>query len=228
MSTATAFDFDRARFNMIEQQIRPWNVSDPKVLAVLGELKREAFVPAAYKNVALADIEIPLGQGAGQTMLFPKVEAKILQELALQPSDNVLEIGTGSGYLAALMAKLCAKVTSLEIDPALAQQARANLKAAGIANVEVKTADAAAAHCAACSAGGPFDAIVLGGSVTEVPEDLLNLLKNRGRLFAVVGRAPTMMATVIRSNGSSLHTEQHWDISLPSLQNFPERSTFKL
>ena len=158
MSTAIAFDFDKARFNMIEQQIRPWDVLDAKVLALLGEVKREDFVPEAYQPVALADLEVPLGKGEGQCMLAPKVEARLLQDLALQPGDSVLEIGTGSGYLTALMARQCASVVSLEIDPAMAQQARANLQAAGVQNVEVRTADATADQFGACNAGAPFDA----------------------------------------------------------------------
>ena len=227
MSTEIAFDFDKARFNMIEQQVRPWNVMDPKVLALLGEVKREDFVPATYKDVALADLEVPLGKGEGQCMLAPKVEARTLQELALQPGESVLEIGTGSGYMAALMARLCARVVSVEIDPALAQQARANLQAAGVNNVEVRTADAAAGHFAACSAGSPFDVIVLSGSVTEVPEDLLALLKPLGRLFAITGRAPAMRATLIRPVAGGQQVDQPWDVSAPRLQNFPEPSQFK-
>ena len=227
MSTEIAFDFDKARFNMIEQQVRPWNVMDPKVLALLGEVKREDFVPATYKDVALADLEVPLGKGEGQCMLAPKVEARTLQELALQPNESVLEIGTGSGYMAALMARLCARVVSVEIDSALAQQARANLQAAGVNNVEVRTADAAAGHFAACSAGSPFDVIVLSGSVTEVPDDLLALLKPLGRLFAITGRAPAMRATLIRPVAGGQQVDQPWDVSAPRLQNFPEPSQFK-
>jgi protein-L-isoaspartate(D-aspartate) O-methyltransferase len=227
MSTATAFDFDKARFNMIEQQIRPWDVLDAKVLALLGELKREDFVPEAYQSVALADLEVPLGKGEGQCMLAPKVEARLLQDLALLPGDSVLEIGTGLGYLAALMARQCARVISLEIDPALAQQARANLQAAGVNNVEVRTADATADQFSACNAGAPFDAIVLSGSVAEVPQELLTLLKTGGRLWAVVGRAPAMRATLVRAVAGGQHTEQPWDVSAPRLLHFPESSPFK-
>ena len=227
MSTAIAFDFDKARFNMIEQQIRPWDVLDAKVLALLGEVKREDFVPEAYQPVALADLEVPLGKGEGQCMLAPKVEARLLQDLALQPGDSVLEIGTGSGYLAALMARQCASVVSLEIDPALAQQARANLQAAGVQNVEVRVADACADQFAACNAGAPFDAIVLGGSVAEVPQELLSLLKTGGRLWAVVGRAPAMRATLVRAVAGGQHVEQPWDVSAARLQHFPESSPFK-
>lgn len=227
MSTAIAFDFDKARFNMIEQQIRPWDVLDAKVLALLGEVKREDFVPEAYQPVALADLEVPLGKGEGQCMLAPKVEARLLQDLALQPGDSVLEIGTGSGYLAALMARQCARVISLEIDPALAQQARANLQAAGVKNVDVRTADATADQFAACNAGAPFDAIVLSGSVAEVPQELLALLKTGGRLWAVVGRAPAMRATLVRAVAGGQHVEQPWDVSAARLQHFPESSPFK-
>jgi len=229
MSTAIAsFDFDKARFNMIEQQIRPWDVLDLKVLDLLGQVKREQFVPEAYQNIALADLEIPLGAAEGQSMLAPRVEARTLQDLALQPTDNVLEIGTGSGYMAALMAQQCARVLSLEINPALASGARENLKNAGISNVDVREADATANGFAACGVGAPFDAIVLSGSVAEVPSALLDMLKTGGRLFAIVGEAPIMRATLVRRVGpASFHTEQPWDVVAPRLQNFPEAAQFK-
>ncbi|MEY5099281.1 MAG: hypothetical protein RJA36_2000 [Pseudomonadota bacterium] len=228
MSTEIAFDFDKARFNMIEQQIRPWQVLDAKLLELLGEVKREDFVPADYRHVALADLEVPLGAEPGQCMLPPKVESRTLQDLALQPDETVLEIGTGSGYMAALLSRLAARVISVEIDPALAKQAKANLAAAGIKNVEVITADATANRYAACSTGAPYDAIVLSGSVAEVPAALLDLLKNGGRLFAIVGQDPVMRATLVRRSGTDgFHTEQPWDICAARLQNFPERSHFK-
>jgi protein-L-isoaspartate(D-aspartate) O-methyltransferase len=229
MSTATAsFDFDQARFNMIEQQIRPWEVLDSKVLSALSEVKREQFVPAAYQHLALADLEIPLGSAEGECMLAPKVEARALQELTLQATDHVLEIGTGSGHMAALLASQCARVLSLEINPKLAAQARHNLKSAGVDNVDVREADAAAHRFAACQVGAPFDAIVLSGSVAEVPSELLDLLKTGGRLFAIVGDAPVMRATVVRRVGpATFHTEQPWDVSAARLQNFPEPSRFQ-
>lgn len=231
MSTGTAsFDFDTARFHMIEQQIRPWNVLDGQVLALLGEVKREQFVPAAYRSLALADMALPLtAQGAnGPCMLNPKIEARALQDLKLQPHDTVLEIGTGSGYLAALMARQCAQVVSLEMDADLAAQARTRLQQAGVLNVEVRHADAAAHRFAACAQGGPFDAIVLGGSVAEVPSDLLDLLKTGGRLFAIVGQEPVMQATLIHRTGpASFETTQPWDITVPRLSNFPEPSRFR-
>jgi len=228
MSTDTAFDFEKARFNMIEQQVRPWDVLDTKVLDLLSEVKREQFVPAAYQHVALADLELPLGKAEGQCMLAPKVEARALQNLALRAGESVLEIGTGSGYMAALMAQQCANVLSLEIDPALARQARDNLARAGVTNVEVRECDATASHFAACASAAPYDAIVLSGSVAEVPADLLELLKTGGRLFAIVGQEPVMRATLIRRTGaSSYHTEQPWDTCAARLQHFPEPSSFK-
>ena len=231
MSTAQpAFDFDKARFNMIEQQIRPWEVLDARVLALLAEVKREQFVPAAFQAVALADMEIPLSSPAveGECLLAPKVEARALQELTLQATDNVLEIGTGSGHMAALMGRLCAQVLSLEINPALAEQARQRLAAAGATNVEVRTADAAAHGFAACTGNAPYDAIVLSGAVTEVPDDLLPLLKVGGRLFAITGQEPMMRATIVRrTSETAFDSEQPWDIVVPRLKNFPEPSRFK-
>ncbi|HEX5806553.1 MAG TPA: protein-L-isoaspartate O-methyltransferase [Macromonas sp.] len=229
-TTSASFDLDKARFNMIEQQIRPWMVLDKHVLDLLGDVKREQFVPPAYRGVALADLTIPLtAQGTqGPCMLNPKVEARMVQDLALQPEDTVLEIGTGSGYMAALMSRLCARVTTVEIDPALAKQARANLQQAGIDNVDVKEADATANRFAACTVGAPFDAIVLSGSVAEIPGDLLELLKTGGRLLAIVGDAPAMRATLVRRTGpTTFHTEQPWDTVVPRLQHFPEPTRFR-
>jgi protein-L-isoaspartate(D-aspartate) O-methyltransferase len=156
---------DIARFNMIEQQIRPWDVLDGQVLSLLSAVKREDFVPMAHKALAFVDMEIPLqAHGtAAQMMLAPRVEARFLQDAAIQATDKVLEIGTGSGYMAALAAHQAASVLSLEIDSTLAQQARANLQAAGIANVEVRNADGSQG----APADGPFDVIFLSGSVPE-------------------------------------------------------------
>jgi len=231
MSTAAhAFNFDKARFNMIEQQIRPWEVLDARVLALLSEVRREQFVPAAFQSLALADMEIPLSSPAveGECMLPPKVEARALQDLDLQPTDNVLEIGTGSGYMAALLGKLAARVLSIEIQPERAKQAQANLQSAGLSNVEVRVADAAANRFAACSPAAPYDAILISGSVAEVPADLMALLKTGGRLFAVVGQEPMMRATLVRRTGeAAFHTEQPWDIVVPRMKHFPEPSRFQ-
>lgn len=231
MSTAAhAFNFDKARFNMIEQQIRPWEVLDARVLSLLSEVRREQFVPAAFQALALADLEIPLSQPSveGESMLPPRVEARALQDLDLQPTDNVLEIGTGSGYMATLMGKLAARVLTIEINPVLARQAQAHLEAAGAGNVEVKAADAAANRFAACAVHAPYDAILISGSIAEVPTDLLELLRTGGRLFAVVGHEPMMRATLVRRTGeAAYHTEQPWDIVTPRMRNFPEPSRFR-
>jgi protein-L-isoaspartate(D-aspartate) O-methyltransferase len=215
-------NIEQARFNMVEQQIRPWNVLDLGVLELLSVVKREAFVPAAYQALAFADLEIPLGHG--QCMLAPRLEARLLQDLALQPHETVLEIGAGSGYMAALMAHRAHRVVSLEIVPALATMARNNLRAAGIQNAEVRQADGAAST----AAEGNYDVIVLSGSVTEVPQSLLNLLKVGGRLAGIVGDEPAMCATLVtRTSATAFTTRQPWDCNAPRLQGFAEPSRFQ-
>lgn len=218
-------NIETARFNMIEQQIRPWEVLDGQVLSLLSVVKRENFVPLAHKALAFADMEIPLQSSAakGQCMLAPKVEARLLQDANIQATDKVLEIGTGSGYMAALLAQQAASVLSLEIDSALAQSARTNLLNAGIANVEVRQADGSQG----APADGPFDVIVLSGSVPEVPQHLLNQLKMGGRLLAIVGEDPVMRASVITRNGEQQwQTSEPWDTMAPRLQGFPEQNRF--
>lgn len=222
--------FDHARFNMIEQQIRPWEVLSPQVLELLSRIHRETFVPAAHRALAFADMELPLTHPAvdGQCMLAPKVEARLLQELGLTPNNKVLEIGSGSGHMAALLASLAHSVVSVEIDAVLAGTARDNLRLAGISNVEVKHADATAQSFAACNTHGPFDAILLSGSVAEVPPALLALLAVGGRLAAIVGHEPMMRATIVtRTGDASFQTAQPWDTVAPRLLNFPEPSSFR-
>jgi len=221
---------EQARFNMIEQQVRPWEVLDARVLELLGQVRREDFVPAAHKALAFADLELPLSQPAveGQCLLAPKVQARLVQDLALKPTDKVLEVGAGSGYMTALLAQLSQRVVSLEIAPALATLARENLQKAGIANAEVRQADAAANGFAACQAEAPFDAIVLTGSVAEVPAALLSLLAPGGRLAAIVGDEPVMRATIVTRTGeAAFQTAQPWDINAPRLLNFPQPSRFR-
>lgn len=184
-------NIEQARFNMIEQQIRPWEVLDPKVLDLLFVVKREDFVPAAYRNLAFADMEIPLGEG--QVMLAPRIEARLLQELMVRKTDKVLEVGTGSGYMAALLAARAEHVISLECRPALADFARSNLERAGVANVTVECADGIRGWVQRA----PFDVIVLSGAVPEVPAAILKQLRVGGRLAAVVGAAPAMEAQII-------------------------------
>ena len=222
-------NFEQARFNMIEQQIRPWDVLDATVLQLLSVVKREDFVPTAHRGLAFADLEIPLSAPSdiamtmGQCMLAPRLEARLLQDAAVQAHETVLEIGTGSGYMAALLGHKARHVLSLEIDSALAHTARENLRKAGINNVDVRHADGAAALPAA----GKFDVIMLSGSVTMVPDALLALLNVGGRLCGIVGDEPVMRATIVtRSSTTALHSVQSWDTVAPRLQNFPEPSRF--
>jgi len=216
---------DQARFNMIEQQIRPWEVLDGQVLSLLSVVKRENFVPLAHKALAFVDMEVPLQANGSesQVMLAPRVEARFLQDAALQATDKVLEIGTGSGYMAALAAHQAASVLSFEIDSALAQQARTNLQAAGVTNVEVRNADGSQG----AAADGPFNVIFLSGSVPEVPQALLNQLAIGRRLLAVVGEDPVMRASVITRTGEQQwQTSEPWDTLAPRLQGFPEHNRF--
>lgn len=222
-------NIEKARFNMIEQQIRPWNVLDASVLELLSLVKREDFVPKAHKGLAFADLEIPLmGSGEeaiakGQCMLEPRLEARLLQDLEVKPTETVLEIGAGSGYMAALLAKKALRVVTLEIVPELVSMARDNLRNAGIQNVEVRQQDGAKTT----AADGRFDVIVLSGSVAEVPHSLLSLLNVGGRLGAIVGDDPVMRATIVtRTSDTDYRTVQSWDTLAPRLQNFPEPSRF--
>lgn len=215
-------NIEQARFNMIEQQIRPWNVLDAEVLHLLSVVKREDFVPLAHKALAFVDMEIPLGHG--QCMLAPRVEARLLQDAAVQKHEKVLEIGTGSGYMAALLAHRAQRVITLEINPELAQQARSNLQKAGIHNAEVRQADGAKE----VMTEGPFDVILLSGSVAEVPPSLLAQLKVGGRLLAIVGDEPAMHVSIVSRTGETeFKTRQPWDTVAPRLQNFPTPSQFQ-
>jgi protein-L-isoaspartate(D-aspartate) O-methyltransferase len=214
-------NFEQARFNMIEQQIRPWDVLDADVLQLLAEVKREDFVPLAHKVIAFADLEIPLGQG--QTMLPPRVEARMLQDAAIQKTDKVLEIGAGSGYMTAMLAHQAHRVITLEINPELAKMARDNLQKAGVTNAEVRQFDGAKGT----PAESPFDVIMLSGSVAVVPSALLAQLKVGGRLVAIVGDEPVMRATVVtRTSKTDYKTTQPWDTMAPRLLNFPEPDRF--
>ena len=188
-------NFEQARFNMIEQQLRPANVLAPAVLELLFAVRREDFVPAAWRKEAFADVEIPLGHGA--CMLRPLVEALALQALGLKKHEKVLEVGAGSGYMAALLASHADHVSTMEIVPELAQGARDNLARAGIANVAVETGDG----ILGLPARAPFDVIMLSGSVPSVPPELLAQLKTGGRLFAIVGSGPAMTATLFTREG---------------------------
>jgi len=216
---------ERLRFNMIEQQIRPWDVHDPDVLALLSEIRREDYVPEAHRALAFFDMELPLGNGSvpGQTMLAPKIEARMLNDLKVQKHESVLEIGTGSGFMAALLAHRAAKVLTLEIDAALAERAAATLARNGVTNVEVRHADGSKP----LASGPTFDVIVLSGSVARVPQGLLGSLNIGGRLAAIVGNEPMMRAHfVTRVSEGQWETTQPWDTIAPRLLNFPEPSPF--
>jgi len=180
-------DFEKARFNMVEQQIRTWDVLDQGILDLLFLVRREDFVPSEYRLLAFADLEIPLGDH--QKMWAPKMEARVLQELAIEQGESVLEIGTGSGYLTALLARLGARVTSVEINPRLAAEARAKLARAGVGPVELAVGDGARGWGSAT-----YNAIVLTGSTPVLPDAFIERLAPGGRVFAVVGEPPVMLA----------------------------------
>lgn len=213
---------NQARFNMIEQQIRPWDVLDHEVLALLSVVKREDFVPPAYKALAFADMEIPLAEG--QTMLTPKIEARMLQDLAVAANHRVLEIGTGSGYMTALLAHRAQRVLSYEIRPELADMARNNLQKAGIRNAEVRMGDGSKIPLAE----GTFDIILISGSVGQVPAQLLERLNVGGRLLAIVGNEPVMHATLVsKSSATNYHTQELWETVAARMEHFAEPSAFQ-
>jgi len=214
-------NIEQARFNMIEQQIRPWEVLDPQVLDLLFVVKREDFVPAAYRNLAFADMEIPIG--SGQVMLAPRVEARLLQELGIKKTDKVLEIGTGSGYMAALLAAGAEHVVSIESRPELAEFARRNLERAGVTNVTVEVGNGAAGW----SQRGPYDAIVVSGALPSLPATLLKQLRVGGRLAAIVGEAPVMEAQLVTCSAEGAYnTVNLFETVVPALDGGEAKSTF--
>ncbi|HVK32019.1 MAG TPA: protein-L-isoaspartate O-methyltransferase [Burkholderiaceae bacterium] len=214
-------DLERARFNMIEQQIRPWEVLDQNVLSLLAAVRREDFVPPAYKALAFVDTEVPLSEG--QCMLAPKVEARLLQELRLARHERVLEVGAGSGFMAALLGHQAQQVVSLEIRPALAALARANLQRAGVTNVMVGEADGSKP----IAQEAPFDAIVLSGSVAEISAATLTRLKIGGRLIGIEGHEPVMHAVLItRVAEHQFKRVELFDTVAPRLSGFGEPSRF--
>ncbi|RTL19301.1 MAG: protein-L-isoaspartate O-methyltransferase [Burkholderiales bacterium] len=214
-------NLEQARFNMIEQQIRPWDVLDAGVLELLQIVHREDFVPEAHRHQAFVDIELPLT--ATRRMLAPKVEARLLQELKVQRHEKVLEIGTATGHLAALLGHRAQRVIALEADAGLAAQATANLRRAGVLNVTVLNQDGA--H--GLAAEEPFDAILLSGSVAEVPQVLLNQLKVGGRLAAIVGVEPVMRAVLVtRTGANDFRRVELFDTVAGRLPGFAEAPAF--
>ncbi|AXS81164.1 protein-L-isoaspartate O-methyltransferase [Dechloromonas sp. HYN0024] len=214
-------NIEQARFNMIEQQIRPWDVLDPQVLDLLFVVKREDFAPAAYRNLAFADMEIPLG--SGQMMLAPKIEAKMLQELGIKKTDKVLEIGTGSGYMAALLAARAEHVVSVECRPELVEMARQNLERAGVTNATIELGDGANGW----SQRGPYDAIVVSGALPAVPDSLLKQLRVGGRLAVIVGEAPVMEAQLITCTADGIYnTVNLFETVIPALDGVATKTSF--
>lgn len=216
-------NFEQARFNMIEQQLRPGSVLDPDVLDVLFVVKREEFAPPTYRRLAFADTQIPLGGAAGACMFAPRVEALALQTLAMKKHENVLEVGTGSGYMAALLGAHADHVWSVEIDPELAATARENLRRAGVTNVAVEVGNG----LAGLPAHAPFDAIMVSGAVPAVPQVLLDQLKPGGRLFAIEGAAPAMQAVLYTRVGEDFRRLAVFETVAPALRDVEPEPAFE-
>jgi len=215
-------NIEQARFNMIEQQIRPWNVLDQEILDLLHVVKREQFVPAAYQNLAFADVEIPLP--GGEAMFSPKLEARIMEELKLKKHETVLEIGTGSGYMAALLAHRAAKVTTVEINPETAELAKGNLARAGVSNVSAEQGNGALGW----DQGAPYDVIVVSGALEVLPEALLKQVKVGGRIAAIVGQPPVMEASIITRTGENAwNTVKVFETNVKYLSGAPVPSHFQ-
>jgi protein-L-isoaspartate(D-aspartate) O-methyltransferase len=206
----TTIDYAKARELMVEQQVRPWDVLDPRVLDVLAELPREAFVADAHKNLAYADLALPLAHG--EFMMKPVMEGRTLQSLAVDPTDDVLEIGTGSGYLTACLGRLAREVTSLEIHADLADAARARLAEQSVDNVQVVLADAYAWRT-----DRRYSAICVTGAVSEIPQHFFDWLQPDGRLFVVRGRSPAMEAVLVRNEVNARRIQSLFETDLPYL-----------
>ncbi|AOI81740.1 MULTISPECIES: protein-L-isoaspartate O-methyltransferase family protein [Burkholderia] len=216
-------NIENARFNMIEQQIRPWDVLDLDVLGLLSIVKRENYVPAEYRDLAFADLELPLPGGTSK-MLFPRVEARVLQELAVKKHENVLVIGAGSGYLAALFAHRARHVTAVEIDPAIAKFAEDNLRNDGVTNAEVVLGDGSRGW----AGKAPYDVICVAGGLPVVPQEMLEQLKVGGRLSAFVGGRPVMKAQIItRIDDKQYRVADVFETYIDHLVNAIEPSRFK-
>jgi len=214
-------DLEKARFNMVESQIRPWGVLDQTVLDLLYRVKREEYVPPVFRSLAFSDLEIPIGHG--QTMLAPKLEARMLQELRLSPTDKVLEVGTGSGYFTALLASLARHVVSVEIIPALSAEAQQKLVAHEFTNITLEVGDAARGW----DSHAPYDVIVLTGATPVLPEPLLASLRPGGRLLAVVGEPPVMEARrVVMVEPGVFETEDLFETCIAPLVNAVKPARF--
>jgi protein-L-isoaspartate(D-aspartate) O-methyltransferase len=214
-------DVERARFNMVEQQIRTWEVLDQRVLDLLLKVRREEFVPQQHRALAFVDMEIPLGHG--EKMLAPKMEARMVQELTLRPDDRVLEIGTGSGYMTALLASLASHVCSVDIVADFTRAAGTKLAASGIANVTLETGDAARGW----GREAQYDVIVLTGSMPVLPESFQHSLRRGGRLIAVVGEPPVMEARLITCAAPGAYRAAGlFETCIAALRNAPQPEKF--
>ncbi len=214
-------NIEQARFNMIEQQIRPWEVLDQRVLDVLANTPREDFVPDRYRHLAFADMAIPLGHG--QVMMKPNLEGRLLQALDLRPSDTILEIGTGSGYLSACLARLGASVVSVDIFPEFIAEAERRIKAQGVHNVVLRDGDAARGW-----GNLRYDAIAITGSLPTLPELWRGQLNMGGRLFVIVGEEPVMEAlSITRVGANEWIRESLFDTALPPLLNIATTQCFE-
>lgn len=214
-------DLEQARFNMIESQVRTWEVLDQAILDLLFEVRREEFVPPQYRALAFADMEIPLGHG--EVMLTPKLEARMLQELALTKADRVLEIGTGSGYVTALLARLAGQVVSVERIEEFGHAAARKLAGHDLRNIELAIGDGAGGW----PQSGPYDAILLTGSVPVLPDAFRQQLAVGGRLFAVIGEEPAMTATIVTRIGETAFASAGlFETCIPSLRNIPQPERF--
>ena len=216
-----SIDFQQARFAMVEQQVRPWDVLDPRVLEILMTVPREDYVPARHRKLAFADLALPLEHG--ESMMKPVVEGRMLQALALQPEDQVLEIGTGSGFITACLARLSHEVTSLDIHADFTERARARLQADGYVNVRLETADALS-----WQPGRQFDAIAVTAAVAENPERFVEWLRPGGRLFVVHGLSPVQEALLLTREGEGLLRESLFETDIPYLRGAEPAPRFVL
>jgi len=195
-------DLEQARHNMVEQQVRPWDVLEDRVLQTLNQIPRDAFVPTAYRELAYADTEIPIGDG--ESMMPPVVEGRMLQSLAIRPTDHVLEIGTGSGYVTACLAHLGAQVDSMDVNATFVGEARLKHETMGFSNIKLSVCDAVTESIAPES----YDVIAVTGAVYEIPEQFKLALKPGGRLFVICGDAPVMEAMLITRTGPQEWAEE--------------------
>ena len=217
----SAMDFELARHNMVESQIRPWEVLDQRVIDLVSRAPREDYVPAPYRTLAFADMSLPLGRA--QVMMQPKIEARLVQELEINPKDKILEIGTGSGYMTALLAALGGHVHSVEIFPEFTQAAQEKLAGHGVRNVTLETGDGARGW----ESHAPYDAILITGALPVLPESFKNGLAPGGRLIAIVGKSPVMEVQLIRRLGAnSFGMHSLFETDLPPLLNAYEPAKF--